>query len=431
MHPQQRTALLLLGLGIILGSTCAPADAADWSRFRGPNGTGAVTGQDLPVEWKADDILWKTPVPGKGHSSPVVWGDNVFLQSASADATERWLFCVSASTGKVLWKQTTQGSKGGTHPLSSLASGTPAVDGERVYTIFWDGKNLSLNAYDLKGVQQWRRDLGSFKSQHGAGHSPIVYDGKVYVADDQDGSAVLYAFDARTGEPAWKVERPAFRACYSTPFVLEKPNEPSQLIVLSTAGLTAYNPKDGKEIWNFVWAFDNMPLRTVGSPVIADGMAICPSGDGSGERNMIAVRLGGTGDVTKTNLAWQIKARRDTPYVPCMLSSGPYLFAVNDFGVTTCYVAKTGEKVWSEALFGDTPMRTNKSAVSASPVLIDGKIYVIDLDGKVCVFEAASKFKLLAKNSVGEPVAATPAVADGRLFVRGSEHLFCIGKPKK
>src|SRR5262249_28921588 len=169
-----------------------------------------------------------------------------------------------------------------------------------------------------------------------------------------------------------------------------KPNEPPQLIVLSTAGLTAYNPKDGKEIWNFVWAFDNMPLRTVGSPVIADGMAICPSGDGSGGRKMIPVRLGGTGDVTKTNLAWQVKARKDSPYVPCMLSSGPHLFAVNDFGVTTCYVAKTGEKVWSEALFGDTPMRTNKSAVSASPVLIDGKIYVIDLDGKGCVFEAAS-----------------------------------------
>ncbi len=428
MHSRQHLARFLLGLGIFCGLTLAAA-GAEWSRFRGPNGSGTSTDKDVPVAWKDDGVLWKTAIPGKGHSSPVLWGDNVFLQSASKDGTERWLFCLSAATGKVQWKQTTQGSRAGTHPLSSQASGTPAVDGERVYTTYWDGKRLSLSAYNLKGEQQWRRDLGEFSSQHGAGHSPVIYDGKVFLADDQDGSAILFAFDAKTGEPAWKVERTAHRACYSTPFVLETPNAPPQLIVTSTAGITGYNPADGKEIWNYRWSFTKMPLRTVASSIVADGHVIASSGDGSLERNQVAIRLGGSGDVTKTHFAWETRVTEQSPYVPCLLASGPYLFSMNDFGVAACHLAKTGEKLWSHAFIERRP-GDRKAWVSASPVLIDGKIYAIDLEGKVYVFEAGPKFKLLATNNVGESVTATPAVGDGRLFIRGDEHLFCIGKPK-
>jgi outer membrane protein assembly factor BamB len=428
MHLRRTTGRSLLGLAILCGALTARSDGANWSRFRGPNGTGIADDKNIPVEWQTDSVLWKVAIPGKGHSSPVVWGDNVFLQSSSKDGTERWLFCLSATTGKTLWKQTVQGTKAVTHLLSSYASSTPAVDGERVYTTFWDGKRLSLDAYDLKGAPLWQRDLGEFRSQHGAGHSPMVFDGKVFFADDQDDSATLFAFDAKTGEPSWKVERPAFRACYSTPFVLERPNEPPQLIVTSTAGITAYNPKDGKVLWNYTWSFTKMPLRTVASSIVADGHIIAGSGDGSLERNQIAVRLGGSGDVSKTHLAWETRVLEDSPYVPCSLASGPYVFSVNDFGLAACHVAKTGEKVWSHA-FIERRRGDRNARVTASPVMIDGKIYAIDIDGKVYVFEAGPKFKLLATNNVGEKVEATPAVADGRLFIRGEEHLFCIGKP--
>jgi outer membrane protein assembly factor BamB len=415
----------VLGLAILCFATTASSDGANWSRFRGPNGTGTVADKNVPVEWTADSVLWKVAIPGKGNSSPVIWGDNIFLQSSSDDGTERWLLCLSAATGQTLWKQTAQGSKAKTHPLNSQASGTPAVDGERVYCTIWDGSNLSLSAYDMKGVQQWRHDLHGYKSQHGPGHSPIVFDGKVYLMNDQDGSAQILAFDARTGTPVWKAERKAFRACYSTPIVLEKPNEPPQLIAVSTAGITAYNPKDGKEIWTYTWSFDRMALRTVASPIVADGVIIANSGDGSGERNQIAVRLGGTGDVTNTHFAWGIKVDKESPYVPCLLSSGPYVFGVNDFGIAACHIAKTGEKVWSELL-----LDRKAQLMSASPLLIDGKIYAIDRNGVAYVFEAGPKFKLLATNKLGEPVTATPAVADDHLFIRGDAHLFCIGKPK-
>jgi outer membrane protein assembly factor BamB len=422
-------ARLALGVCILCSATGASSNAAEWSRFRGPNGTGTVADKDVPVQWKADSVLWKTAIPGKGHSSPVLWGDNIFLQSSSKDASERWLFCLSASTGKVLWKQTVQGARATTHVLSSFASSTPAVDAERVYTIFWDGRRLSLNAYDHKGNQQWRRDLGEFKSQHGAGHSPMVYDGRVFVADDQDDASVLFAFDSKTGEPAWKVERQAFRTCYSTPFVLENRNEPPQLIVTSTAGVTAYNPQDGKVIWNCNWSFTGMPLRTVASSIVADGHVIASSGDGSLERNQIAVRLGGKGDVTKTHLAWETRVREESPYVPCQLSSGPYLLSINDFGLAACHVAKTGEQLWSHA-FIERRKGDRQAQVTASPVLIGDKVYAVDIQGKVYVFEAGPKFKLLATNDLGEKVEATPAVAGGKLFIRGETHLFCIGTPK-
>src|SRR5262249_27077389 len=152
---------------------------------------------------------------------------------------------------------------------------------------------------------KWRRDLGSFKSQHGPGHSPMVYDGKVIVADDQDGAAALFAFDAKTGNPAWKAERKAFRACYSTPLVLESACAKPQLLGASTAGITGYDPQNGSEIWSYTWSFAKKPLRTVGSPIVCDGVVLAQSGDGDGSRHMIAVRLGGKGDVTKTNLAWE------------------------------------------------------------------------------------------------------------------------------
>ncbi|HEY7424731.1 MAG TPA: PQQ-binding-like beta-propeller repeat protein [Gemmataceae bacterium] len=419
MNPRLRTRPYFVALGVLL-LAAGLAGASDWSRFRGPNGTGIAEDKDVPVKWTADNVLWKTPIPGVGHSSPIVHGGRVFLQSSSNKGEERSLISLDAATGKILWKTSAVGHLAHIHRLNSLASSTPATDGARVYAVFWDGEHIHLNAYDFKnGKPVWEKDLGSFTSQHGVGHSPMLVDGKVILANDQDGSANLLAFDARSGEKAWEVERKAFRTCYSTPFIHTKAGGGEELIVGSTAGITGYNPADGKASWWYTWSFARMPLRTVASPILAGELIIANSGDGDGSRHLIAVKMGDKGDATATNLAWQ--KSRATPYVPCLLARGDHIYSITDKGMATCYVTRTGEEVWNE--------RLTTGGFTASPVLVDGKIYAVANDGSVYVFEATPKFKLLAKNTVGESVSSTPAVADNHMFIRGGKHLFCIGKP--
>jgi outer membrane protein assembly factor BamB len=390
--------------------------AADWPRFRGPNGTGLVDA-DLPIRWGPEDIVWKTALPGVGHSSPIVGGGRIFVQSAAADGQARWLLCVNSTDGKVLWQREAPGRPAHTHPRNSLASSTPALDGERVYAVFWDGKAILLAAYTYKGEPVWHRDLGSFKSQHGPGFSPIVVDGRVILSNDQDGSAVLLAFDAHTGKPLWQAARKAFRACYSTPFVRQSA-EGAELVVVSTAAVSGYDPATGTENWYCTWPTARMPLRTVSSPILVDGVIIATAGDGAGDRLAMAVRPGGTGNMTETNRLWQ--DRKSLPYVPSVLGWGPYIYSVNDTGFAACHRAATGEVVWQERLGGP---------ITASPILAQGKVYACTEAGDVIVFEAAPAFKVLGRNRLSEAIAATPAAVDGRLYVRGHDHLYCIAKP--
>lgn len=417
-----RKALLKLGIFLLCyGSVAAgqPGAAGDWPRFRGPNGTGIAADKDIPVQWaEKDGVLWKTALPGAGNSSPIVWGNRVFLQSAHADK-DRLLLCLNAADGKILWSRAMPGSTAHMHKKNTPASSTPATDGERVYALFWSGTDLVLAAHDFEGKLAWKRELGTFASQHGAGASPIVCAGNVILNNDQDGTAALLAFDARTGKDAWRSPRTAFRACYSTPFQLEQPGAPPELIVASTAGIAGFNPRTGAENWHWSWTFPAKSLRTVASPVYSQGLIVASSGDGAGDRHTVAVKKGTKGEVAKNNLVWE--NNKTFPYVPTMLAWQDHLYFVNDRGLAGCVVAKTGEIVWSERLNG---------TFSASPILIDGKIYAVNEDGDVFVYPAEPTYKLLAKNTIGERVLATPAVADGRLFVRGQNNLFCIGRSK-
>jgi outer membrane protein assembly factor BamB len=403
------TALAVLDAGF--------AGAANWPRFRGPNGTGVATDKDIPVKWdQQHGILWTIELPGPGNSSPIVWGQRLFTQAASKDGKERLLLCVDVTDGKLLWSRAVPGSRATIHPKNTLASATPATDGQRVYAVFWDGKDIALVAYDFDGNLVWRRDLGKFVSQHGAGASPIVVRDKVIFANDQDGSAVLLALDAATGKTVWQAQREAFRACYSSPFLLERSAVAPELVVASTGGITAYDPDNGRTNWHWNWTFDGMPLRTTGSPIFAHRMIFACSGDGGGDRHMVAVQLEGNGHGTRPVLAWENK--KAFPYVPTLLARGEHLYFVNDKGIAGCYVARTGEPVWSERLQG---------TLTSSPILIDGKIYAATETGDVYVLAAEPTFHLLAKNVLGERIVATPAVADNRLFIRGQRHLFCIG----
>jgi outer membrane protein assembly factor BamB len=415
--------LRVVACAIVLALTSA-AVGDNWPRFRGTDGTGTPPDKDIPIQWTKDDgsIYWKTPIPGVGHSSPVVWGDRIFLQSSEKSGEKRYLLCLDAGSGKVQWQKSIAGKKAHINQRNSLASSTPAVDGERVYTVFWDGEKIGMYAYDFSGKLLWQRDLGGFESQHGPGGSPIVYDGKVIYANDQDPSARLIALDVKTGQVAWQQPRKHFRACYSTPFVLKRDGRAPELIVGSTDSITAYNPRDGAVIWYYTRSFDGMPLRTVGSPIAANGMLFAPSGDGSGARHMIGIKMGDKGDVTQSALAWEDKVPKGLfPYVPCMLALGDHLYAVNDLGFASCHEAATGKQVWSKRL---------GSPFTASPLLVDGKVYAVGEDGEVYVFKATTNFELIGRSSLGESVTASPAVANGRLYVRTWDNLYCIGKPK-
>lgn len=410
-----RRGLLVL---LMVGIATTLALAAPWPRFRGPNGSGICEDKGVPIRFGANEhLLWKTPLPGSGNGSPVVWEDRVFVQTAAADGSDRRLICLSTQTGKVLWEQRAKGGPAHTHRKNTLASGTPAVDGKRVCVVFWDGSGLSVHAYDLDGKELWKHPLGTFVSQHGAGHSPILHDDRVVVVNDQDGSARVIVLDARNGDVLWQADRPAFRACYSTPVVLEKPGGDVELIVASTAGLTGYNLRDGSENWRWTWTFARSPLRTVGSPVLGQGMIFATSGDGGGDRHAVALRLGGKGDVTSSALVWE--SRKLFSYVPTVLVAGEHLYFVNDNGIAACFVAATGENRWTQRIGGN---------VSASPILVNGHIYAATEEGDVVVFAADPKeYREAARNVLGEPIIATPAAADNRLYIRAQRHLYCFG----
>jgi outer membrane protein assembly factor BamB len=412
---------LPLALAILLAAA-APA-ASDWTRFRGPNGTGVADDKDIPVEFTNKTILWKVELP-PGHSSPVVYKDHIYVEANSKDAKERMLLCLSTKDGEVLWKKTVaakpaapKGKKGLIHAMNSYSSASPGVDAERVYAVFWDNANLLLHAYSHSGEQLWTKDLGPFSSEHGPGNSPIPMGDKVIFANEQDGKSVLLVLEGKSGNVVWSDERPAYRACYSAPMLRDMPaGQGKELLVVSTMAITGYDFDSGSKHWNYEPKFAaKSPLRTASSPVLVGNLLIAGGGDGGGPRHTFAVRIADG----KATLAWENK--KDFPYVPSILARGKYLYFVNDKGSAGCFEVETGNKVWLERLEGE---------FTSSPILIDGKIYAANHDGDVFVIAAEPKFQLLAKNSLGELVRATPAVADGRLYIRGERHLFCIGKAK-
>lgn len=412
-----RAFLIALGLA----NAVSLAAASDWPRFRGPNGSGVSADSGVPTEFgEKKNLQWKIAIPGSGNSSPIVSRQQIFLQTATDDGGQRLLVCLDLSHGQKLWSQPAPGGSAKTHQKNTLASSTAAADGTRIYTSFWDGQNLLLAAYDYGGAHLWTRDLGPFTSQHGAGHSPIVVGDKVILTNDQDGSAEVVALEAADGKVAWKMPRLAHRSCYSTPMLLERPGADPDLLVASTFGVSGYDPVSGTERWKWNWATNDRRLRTVGSPVVSQGQIFFSGGDGKGDRHTVAVNL--KRETSAPELAWELR-RLDLPYVPCMLTRGEHLYFINDFGIAGCFVARTGKNVWMKRLEGGN--------VTASPVMIEDRIYAPTEDGTVFVFAAEPTFKLLGSTQLDEGVMASPAVADGRLLIRGKQHLYCFGETGK
>ncbi len=403
----------------------AVGSAADWARFRGPNGTG-VAADAAPVRFDLKtDLAWKTEIPGVGYGSPIVVKGKVFLQSAADTGTRRHLVCVDAGTGKVDWtKDVDSPAAPGMHKKNTAASGTPCSDGERVYAAFWLGNDIAVHAFDPDGKPLWDTVLGKFVGQHGVAHSPMAFDGKVYFNLDQDGAAELVALDAETGKVAWRKTRKANRSSYTTPLVLEEKGKPAQLIVGSTTTVDSYDPKTGDVNWTYAvkWANPNKQLRAIGQQVFAGGSVVTYYGEGGADRYVVAVKLGGTGDVSATAKAWSATNGK-TPYVPSMIAHKGHLYWVTDNGQAACADAATGAVLWTDKVF--------EKAVSASPVLIGDTILAVDESGNVASFKASPKgLGDVEKSALGQPAFATPAAADGKLYFRGGKFLFCIGGKK-
>ena len=405
------TAALVLALG----SLCA---SADWPQWRGPNGTGTAD-SNLPPK---DSLLWKVALPDKGNGSPVIVDGKVFLQTAPPDGSLRTLVCLNAADGKTLWSTSHDSENARSHPKATLTANTPAADGTAVYCVWWDGSTISLRAYDPKtGKERWAAPLGMNQTQHGAHYSPVVSGGTVFVNVDQDSTAEFLAFDTKTGKKVWSVERTTFRANYTLPVLFERAGKATELIVSNSKGIDSYDPKSGKVNWSYpiTWPKGSAPQRLIGAPQFTNGLLVANAGDSAGSRYTFAITPGGSGDISATATVW--KAQKDTPYIPGIVARGEHLFWVTDRGHAGCAEVKTGRLVWSELVF-------EKSDVTASLVLLkDGALAVSD-KGRVATWKAAKEFEQIDAWELGERVIASPAVANGRVYIRGDAHLFCYGK---
>jgi len=414
------------GLAAVLLSFSFAA-AQEWTRFRGPNGTGVSDCKTIPIEWTEEDVNWKVKLPGIGHSSPVVWGDKVFLLSADPEDATRYVLCYDASSGERLWSREYKSMRHHLHLRSSFASSTPAVDEQRVYVAWSTPEATLLKALDHEGNEVWSIDLGRWVSQHGFGTSPIIYKDLLILHNSQQanqlepgqkpGDSYMMAFDRQTGEEQWRTPLTSVNVCYSVPFIHEPDDGPAELICTSTGdGVFALDPETGEK----KWAVDAFAMRTVSSPILAGGHVFGSTGSGRYSGNyIVAVKPGSSDAPAEISYKLENSSEFKAPYVPSLIARGDTVFLLYDRGFASCMDAATGKVHWNDRM---------RAAFNGSPVLVDGRIYAIDEDGIVWVIAAdENEFRVLAKNPLGEPSHSTPAVSGGRMFLRTFSHLVSVG----
>lgn len=390
--------------------------AGDWPGWRGPHGDGRCDEPQLPVKWTGrDNVAWKTAIPGKGHSSPIVHGDRVFVTTCIEEKNERRLLCLDRRDGRILWDRLVLVAPlERVHKLNSRASSTPATDGRLVFVPFLDGKQVVVVAYDFAGKEVWRRTVGTFSSVHGFCSSPVLYKDTVIVNCDHDGDGYMVALERSTGEARWRIERPNNTRSYCVPIFVEAAGK-KQMVLSGTRCVTSYDPDTGK----LHWIIDGPTEQYVSSLVYGEGLLFLTTG--YPEYHYMGIRPDGEGNVTKTHVAWhhaRVPAREGS-YVPSPLAAGSSFFVVSDQGWASCFTARTGERKWLQRL---------GKHHSASPIVANGLLYFTDDDGLTWVVRASDRFEVVAKNPLGEEVYASPAASQGQLFLRGTEHLYCIGK---
>jgi outer membrane protein assembly factor BamB len=404
--------------------TVSAASAENWPQWRGPNLNSTSGETNLPVKWSAgENIAWKLPLPAWSGATPIVWGDQVFL-NISDGGGRLYLWCIHRRGPKIEWKRLL-GDGDHKERKQNMSSPSPVTDGKSVWAMTGTG---ILKAFDFQGSEIWTReiqkDYGRFGLNWGYASSPLLYEDALYIQvlhgmRTRDPSYIL-RIDKKTGKTLWRVERrtPAVLESpdsYSTPIIAKNGNE-VQLIVLGGDVVTGHDLKTGEELWRMTgFNPDNdRNYRTVASAVYQDGIVFAPTR----ERPLQAFRIGGRGDITRTNLLWQF---HNGPDVPTPLVDGKYFYSVNDRGIVWCLDPKTGKEIYGR-------QRLKPATYSASPILADGKIYITNEDGLTTVLKAGPKFEILAENNMDDYCLSTIAVSEGQLFLRTAKALYCIGQ---
>jgi outer membrane protein assembly factor BamB len=418
MHTHLISCLTILTL-----SSAIPA-GENWPAWRGPRGDGSSQATGLPVQWSnTENVVWKTKLPGNGYSSPIIWGDRIYLTwCLDEDAHKnkpRVLACLDRTSGKILWEKTVFSAPlEGKHRLNSYASATPATDGEHVWVAFLEAPNMVVVCYTMDGKEVWRKSPGKLLSVHGFCSSPILYRDLVILNGDQDSLAYLVAYEKTTGKERWRVDRPNRTRSYCVPIIVETGGK-TQMVLSGNKCVASYDPATGKQHW----LINGPTEQYVASLVHEDGIFFLTTG--FPEYHLMGIRADGVGNITGSkSIAWHHKKLppREASYVPSPVAHDGYFFVVSDQAFCSCFEAKTGKKMWMEKL---------GRRHSASIVVAGGLLYIPSDEGDVFVVKAGPNFELVEKNHMGEAIFSSPAIAQGQLFIRTVQHLYCIGSPPR
>lgn len=451
-HRLLPTAFCLLPTFLVIYA--ATAGAQNWPAFRGANAAGVAEGRRTPTTWDAEksvNVKWKTPIPGLAHSSPIVWGDRVFVTTAiSGDAKSTFrhglygdvdsatdvskhvwrVYCLDKQTGRVVWERTAYEGvpKVKRHIKATHANSTPVTDGRHVVAFFG---SEGLYCYDFNGKLLWKQNLGTLDAgwfydpdyQWGTASSPVIYKNLVIVQCDIQKDSFIAAYDIRNGKRVWLTPREELPS-WGTPTVYEGKTR-TELITNATKAVRGYDPLNGKELWKLT----GNPEITATTPVIGHDL-IYISNSYRPNQPIYAIRPGATGDISlkdgKTSnehVAWS--HQRGGTYMPTPVVYGDYFYTCANHGILTCYNARTGERVYQQRI------ADKGGAYSASPIAADGKLYLTSEDGEIFVVKAGPKYELLASNPMGEVCMATPAISDGMVIVRTQHHVFGIEEKVK
>jgi outer membrane protein assembly factor BamB len=434
--------ILILPLGFSLGAAVV---AQNWPSFRGEFARGVADGQDLPLVWDVEsgrNVRWKTAIPGMGHSSPIVWGDRIFVTTAvgseppplvlgdeggidlAQEGAHSWrLYSLDKRTGKILWFQEAFSGepRAVRHVKASQANATPVTDGKSVVGIFG---SQGLAVFDFEGNLKWKVDLGVLdpglfgdkSSQWGHASSPILYGGLVFVQVDRHDDSYLAAFQLETGEKAWSVARDE-KPVWATPTLHESP-ERTELIVVGGDYDRGYDPTTGRELWRFARDYE---VKTP-TPFVAGNLVVLAGGYRG--QPLYALRVGAVGDISASKepgrseyLAWM--SEPGGPYTSTPVAYGELLYLVRNTGILTVLSLESGDRIYRQRM---------ESNYSASPVASDGRIYLTGEEGVISIVQAGREFKLLGSNNMGEPCMATPAISEGTLFLRTRSSLYALAE---
>ena len=382
-----------------------------WPRWRGPSGQGLVSGTGYTDRWSdTENVRWKTPLASTGNGSPIVWGNRIFLVTASEDGAKRGIAAFDRATGKQVWETfAADAPVERVMPKNGFASSTPTTDGRLIYAYLGSHGLLAL---DMSGKQVWHQWVGPIEAYHGTAGSALLYKDRVIIYQDQRGpGGFIAAFDAKTGAPRWRQARTE-QVGWGTPIAIRAGSR-DEIIVSSMRKVYAYHPDSG----DVLWTAGGSLFEVIPTPVVGHGLVFASSGRAG---PTLAIRPGGSGDVTATHVAW--KEVKGSPFVPSPLLYGDELYLINDMAsIVTAYDAKSGAVRWQGRL-GEAA----REGFSASPVAVDGKVFFTNDMGETFVLAAGNDFKLLHVNRLNEPVLASPALVDGTWYFRTHKHLLAI-----